>query len=230
MKDVHEIRRQNLCFLIEQYGSIANLNTVLGRARTDSTISQYKNAIPYRDRTSKRVMGASMARTIEDKLRLGYGWMDRDHSEEVPPNLRQGELMEKTSIVTIKPIEDGSVKKSSQSFQSYLKGIDMSEYFLKHAVLATSRDNLRTFLVDDTNLNTVAPFGSIVLIDVGAAEFSKDGIYLLKINGQFTLRRIVIKVGGSYVISNDIDAQEVESLEDVEIVGRGCYIWTGHNI
>lgn len=77
---VYEIRHENLLSLIAQYGSLANLNEALGRKRNDAALSLIKNkSIGFRGKT--RNMGTTLARLIEEKLKLEDGWMDKDHSQ-----------------------------------------------------------------------------------------------------------------------------------------------------
>lgn len=85
MKTSTEIRRENLNILIERYGSIANLNAQLGRNRKDATLSQIRKGSVHSGTGRPRIMGDTMAREIETKLSLGYGWMDADHSGEAFP-------------------------------------------------------------------------------------------------------------------------------------------------
>lgn len=91
METVTEIRRQNLNFLIEQYKTIANLNLALGRPRHDSTLSQIRNQVKINKRQGLRSMGIAMARSIEEKLHLPVGWMDKIHEDKLPIPARQEE-------------------------------------------------------------------------------------------------------------------------------------------
>lgn len=76
MQTIAEIRRARLETLIEQHGSIANLNEALGRARTDPKLTQIRNANMRPGRDMPYQMGDSGAREIEEKLGLERGWMD----------------------------------------------------------------------------------------------------------------------------------------------------------
>ena len=80
MQTIAEIRRTRLEQLIEQHGSIANLNIALGWARTDPKLTQIRNANTRQGRDKPYQMGDAMAREIETTLQLERGWMDN------PPN------------------------------------------------------------------------------------------------------------------------------------------------
>jgi hypothetical protein len=84
MKTIAEIRRLRLEQLITQYGSIAALNAALKRARTDSKLSQLRNASARKGRDRPTQMGDAMARLIEATLKLESGWMDNLPAYEDP--------------------------------------------------------------------------------------------------------------------------------------------------
>ncbi len=76
MQTVSETRRNRLEMLIERHGSVAELNTALGWARTDPKLAQIRNANIRKGRAKPHQMGDAMAREIEEKLTLALGWMD----------------------------------------------------------------------------------------------------------------------------------------------------------
>lgn len=84
MKTNDEIRRDNLLLLIAKYGSIANLNEALGKARNDATLSQLKNLSKDSKTGVPKAMGNSSARHIEEALKLEIGWMDHSHVSTEP--------------------------------------------------------------------------------------------------------------------------------------------------
>lgn len=80
MKTIAEIRRDNLQDLIEQAGSIAELNERMHWDRTDPRLTRIRNANVRGDRGKPFQMGEAMAREIEKNLGLEEGWMDNIHS------------------------------------------------------------------------------------------------------------------------------------------------------
>lgn len=84
MKTIAEIRRIRLEQLIERYGSTADLNVALGKARTDSKLSQLRNASARKGRAKPSQMGDKIARDIEEALNLESGWMDNLPTYEDP--------------------------------------------------------------------------------------------------------------------------------------------------
>lgn len=81
MKTVEEIRRDWLLRLIEKYGSLAELNGQLGRARTDATLAQIKAMSPNKSGVPRQ-MGSDLARDIETTLGLERGQLDHELSPE----------------------------------------------------------------------------------------------------------------------------------------------------
>jgi len=76
MQTVEEIRREWLIELIRRHKTIANLNLVLGRSKTDATLSQIKNQAVDSKSGNPRNMGSPLAREIESKLGLEPGSLD----------------------------------------------------------------------------------------------------------------------------------------------------------
>lgn len=78
MKTIEEIRHEWIMRLIEKYGTIANLNTALGRERTHAAMSQLKNKAPNTRTGKVRSMGSELAREIEEKLGMECGTLDHE--------------------------------------------------------------------------------------------------------------------------------------------------------
>lgn len=83
MRTINEIRHANLLLLIDEYGSLAELNDQLGLPRTDATLSQIKNRSKDSKTGKPRVMGDVLARRMEAALGKQTGWMDN-------PQYKQG--------------------------------------------------------------------------------------------------------------------------------------------
>ena len=92
MKTAEENRKDWLDRLIQEHGSIANLNNKLDRDRTDATLSQIKNQSAHHKTGKPRAMGSEIARDIEEKLGRERGALD------YPPTQVKGNPL-------IKPVE-----------------------------------------------------------------------------------------------------------------------------
>lgn len=86
MKTIAEIRRERVEELIEQHGSIANLNVALSWPRTDPKLAQIRNANTRPGRDKPYQMGDAMAREIEETLGLERGWMDNARNPYTLPS------------------------------------------------------------------------------------------------------------------------------------------------
>ncbi len=72
----------------------------------------------------------------------------------------------------------------------------------------------------DNSLSKTIPYGSIVIVDVSVKEFIKDGIYLVRINNNTIVRKIVLAATGGYFVINDLNPPEkVDTLSDIQIFG-----------
>lgn len=229
MKTVHEIRRENLDFLIEQYRTLANLNLVLGRKRYDGTLSQIRNKAVNSATGKVRGMGSALARDIEKKLNLQQGWMDQEHDEAQTSESQNDELEKHLNSMTIPLFETGIPGKNT--IFTLFKGMQVSEFFIERIICPSDAKNLRIFLVDDNSIKSIVGFGSLVLLDVGVNTFDKDGLYLLEINGRHSLRKITMNFDGTYSVFSDLcGAQKLETLDSLKFVGVARYIWSGRNI
>jgi hypothetical protein len=85
MVPVGEVRRLRLKDLIQEHGSIAKLNEALGRVKTDATLSQYVNRSKDSRSGKPKYMGDTMAREIEETLKLPLGWMDSSEDVALSP-------------------------------------------------------------------------------------------------------------------------------------------------
>ena len=78
--DVHDIRRRNLRFLIDEYAG-GNLTRFVEVTLGDSM--SYKVLQRVTSRKMKRNLGSTLARRIEKQLQFERGWMDHDRSGTV---------------------------------------------------------------------------------------------------------------------------------------------------
>lgn len=86
MKSIDDIRRGNLAFLAKENGGTSGLAAKL--EKDPSQISQWINASKDSKTGKPRGMRRQSCKEIEDKLELGEGWMDRDHSFQAPSDIR----------------------------------------------------------------------------------------------------------------------------------------------
>lgn len=228
-KPVSDIRRENLNYLIEQYGSIANLNVTLGRKRKDGTLSQIRNSAINSLTQKPRSMGSFLAREIEKKLNLAHGWMDVEHDEAQPfePIVTEDALKAQETHIT-------PISKDLETEYSF-KGIQISHYFIEKILGKTNHDDLKIHMVDDNSVASVASFGSLVLIDTSSKTIDRDGVYLLQLNDRPVLRVVGMNFAGGVTIHSDLDMGRserlnTEDLKALKVIGRAVYAWVGKNL
>ena len=78
--DIHEIRRRNLRYLIEEHanGNLSHFVEV-----TLGGLTSYKGLQRVTGPRAARNLGSALARKIEAQLQLERGWVDHDHSGTV---------------------------------------------------------------------------------------------------------------------------------------------------
>lgn len=76
MKTVEEVRRERLKMLVEEHGSLVELNSKTGKTSRDSTYSQILTRAAGSKTQKAKEMGSAMARSLEEALGKPRGWMD----------------------------------------------------------------------------------------------------------------------------------------------------------
>ena len=212
-----EVRRANLELLIEAYETIAQLNKVLGKPRTDSSLSQIRNRTVNTVNHCSRRMGSKFAREIEKKLSLPVNWMDIEHPEgsseievlNVPFSENSDDLG-----ISISEIEhpERELARLGNKFLSFISND------IRPA-------GLRFFEVENDDFADI-PRNSIVIIDNDTKTYKNPGVYLLEAFGERRLVKIRRGLDGNYILSQADDVQEtMASLEEISIVGRAVYLW-----
>lgn len=228
MKTVSEIRRENLVFLIEMYGSIAKLNLVLGRGRKDGTLSQIKNRAINSASGAKRNMGNVLAREIEKKLNLELGWMDEEHPEKLAIKEINNKVFKQNKAVLIPLLDEIPVDSDISNLDDSIKGVNMSDLMIEQYFPGVPKRYLRTFAVpDNSGMPTIAK-GNFVILNTSIKKFEGDGWYLVNVQGFKTLRRIFYDFRGGFKIeSGDAGPQFVENLDFVTIEAKIVFAWIG---
>lgn len=229
-----EIRRSNLLFLIEQYGSIKRLNLALGRKEKDATLSQIKNKAPSSKTGAARQMGVAVARDIEKKLNYPFGWMDEEHPEIQPEpqgtgeiNLKLGEKHKTTSLFTVIPLFEIRKRTTDGKFVPFRIGeIEMPNIFLERSAYPIEAEKALSFYVDELTANDFVSFGSIIVLDKSVKNYSKDGLYLVEINGNVFFRKIISSAKGGFIVQSSLsNSEHVQDLENLRIIGLCVFCW-----
>lgn len=224
MAEVHEIRRKNLIDLIFMCKTVANLNSALGRKRYDGTLNQIKNKSQPPSAKGPRLMGAELAREIEMKLHLSPGWMDVIHEEHQTEQIKSTEKCLRFTAYKVARHYLNNVIDSSSVSTVFDEGMKLNEYFIKTVLKASSEDNLRFVVVEENSLKSMIKSGDTLILDLGINAFTRDGIYLIEINGEQLLRLITIDYEGGYQIRTEDFYQHLPDLSKLRILARALCV------
>jgi len=234
VRKISLIRQKNLLYLIEQYGSIARLNLALGRPKKDATLSQVKNFAKHHKTNKPREMGVALARSIEEKLNYPLGWMDKEHPEiqPLPENLDgitsiAEEKKFSSSKFTVIPLFEIRRRATDGRFVPFKIGdIQMPDIFIEKSAYPIRVEKAESFYVDELTSSDLVPYGSIVILDKSVHSYTKDGLYLVELNGSVVFRKIISSAKGGFIVqSSSTYSEHIQNLEPLKILGFGVFIW-----
>lgn len=200
MKTSTEIRRENLNILIERYGSIANLNDQLGRNRKDATLSQIRKGSVHSGTGRPRVMGDTMAREIEAKLSLGYGWMDADHANEAFP--------EEDDLIYLRRlnVEACCGFRGVQNYEdeAYVDLMGVSRVWFRENISRIRENGYDIITATGDSMEPTLRNGDLVVIDrMDTAITKREGVFCLLIDNDLYLKRVQRVPGNLRFISDN---------------------------
>lgn len=221
MKTSTEIRRENLNILIERYGSIANLNAQLGRNRKDATLSQIRKGSVHSGTGRPRIMGDTMAREIETKLSLGYGWMDADHSGEAFPEeddliyLRRLNVSACCGVAGVQNYED----------EAYVDLMGVSRVWFKENISQIRENGYELITASGDSMEPTFRNGDLIVVDRQDRDLKRDGVFCVLVDGDLYVKRVQRIPGAVLFISDnslyrpfEIPIKEVEFR--LQVLGR----------
>mgnify|MGYP005839286025 FL=1 len=234
MRAISLVRQRNLLYLIEQYGSIARLNLALGRPKKDATLSQVKNFAKHHKTNKPREMGVALARSIEEKLNYPPGWMDKEHPEIQPIPENQEDIKSITEEkkasslkLTVIPLFEIRRRSTDGRFVPFKIGnVQMPDIFIEKSAYPIRAEKAESFYVDELTSSDLVPYGSIVILDKSVRNYTKDGLYLVELNGSVVFRKIISSAKGGFIVqSSSTNSEHIQNLETLKILGFGVFIW-----
>lgn len=221
MKTSTEIRRENLNILIERYGSIANLNGQLGRNRKDATLSQIRKGSVHSGTGRPRIMGDTMAREIETKLSLGYGWMDADHSGEAFP--------EEDDLIYLRRLNVSACCGASgvQNYEdeAFVEQIQVSRPWFQENISKIREQGYELITASGDSMEPTFRNGDLIVVDRQDRDLKRDGVFCVLVDGDLYVKRVQRIPGAILFISDnslyrpfEIPIKEVEFR--LQVLGR----------
>lgn len=232
MREVNKIRKENLEALRERYKTLSNLNVAIGKRKTDSTLSQILNGARDTRTGNVKNLGDRLARTIEEKLSLGRGWLDCDHTGMVIPSIDE-ETYDTTEVAVIPVYAGGGGMAKHHEIMSedvIVGDLTLSRTFLKTLGYNEPDGLTVTTGYGDSMRPTILP-GAKILVDSSIRSFSGNGIYLLEVLGNEFIKRLTMKMNGQIVVSTDNPvaslSEYLDGNHEVQIRGKVIYYWNG---
>jgi hypothetical protein len=177
-------------------------------------------------------MGDRLARSIEEKLHLPYGWMDADQTGIVVNENGEYDL-ENSYIVHEYANSAGMARTHAQLDQDVILGdITLSRFFLATLGYTNPERYLLTTITayGDSMSPTILP-GARILVDCTNKAFAGNGIYVLSVLGNQFVKRLTMRMNGRITITTDNPvetlAEELSGNEEVQILGKVIYYWNG---
>lgn len=217
MISIKEIRRNNLQRLVERHESMKRLNEVLDRK--DNVLTQIMNQSINSSTGKPKQMGDKLARSLEEKLDLGFGWMDQDHSEE-PQDSKNIITLEKLDVEAGCDPSGGPVCNDVAVVERIQVSIEwfkqnISRYRTQGHQLVTARGD---------SMEPTINSGDIVVVDVRDTDVTQEGIFCLNYGGGVTIKRIqVLPFGVEFISDNKLYNSFVlkgQELDAIKIIGR----------
>lgn len=215
MRSVNDVRKENLIVLRERFKTLANLNLAIGKRKTDSTLSQIINGAKDTRSGNVKNLGDRLAREMETKLSLGYGWMDADHSNEAFP--------EEDDLIYLRRLNVSACCGASgvQNYEdeAYVDLMGVSRVWFKENISQIRENGYEIITAAGDSMEPTLKNGDLVVIDRFDTEITKrDGVFCVLIDNDLYLKRVQRVPGSLRFISDnrlydpfEIRLAEVES-------------------
>lgn len=245
--DSKTARRYNLLALERDHRSLANIERVTEGDVKASYLSQIKGG---------RGMGDQVARTLEQRLGLGRGWMDKTHEDDAqwvaavsgmaPAAGRvlheaAARLERESSVIDVPYFENpggmggGVERQEADLLAGHLPvNLDWVRQNLPHI---TSPKNLNLMVGSGDSMDPTIRDGDPILIDRGVKEVRVDAIYVFILANEVYIKTLQkIPGDGVRVISDNkkydpyvINAANHKT-DDFEILAKVCWVWNGRKL
>ena len=219
--DLLLFRRANLQVLMEERGmNKTEFARVLNFSR------------PYLSRlfTEDNLFGSRTARAIERHMKLPFGFLDADHDLRAPNST--WETPDQLGDLAYAVVENRNIHRRGLEGDSNELGANLRPLYIRKDYLVaqkvTSRSNLFVVTAPDASMSPTLEENGVALIDVGQLDIVNGEIYLLRMNDDQSLRRLIGMFGGDLIlrVDNSLYKDQIvakSELSRLEIVGR--VIW-----
>lgn len=223
MRNIEEIRTENLNELIELHGGVKNFATKIDRSQTQ--VSQWKNNSPDSRTGKPRVINSGSCRMIEDRLNLPNNWMDVDHSESnalLPVNRDSTQVPEGYTRISVPDVEAHAGTGGIVN-PGVLMNVDISESWIRD-VLNINPKNAAPIPVHGDSMHPTLQHGELAIYDKSVTFYNGDGVYVISQEDLVRVKRLQMMPGKLRIISDnkfyDTEIVTGEDMNLVRIIGR----------
>lgn len=221
MRDVKQNRRENLRLLVEREGSLVKLNEKLGRKKSDATLGQILNQAKDTKTGNPKNMGDKIARSLEDQLSLGYGWMDADHSNEAFP--------EEDDLIYLRRLNVsaccGSAGIQNYEDDAFVEQIQVSRPWFQENISKIREQGYELITASGDSMEPTFRNGDLIVVDRQDRDLKRDGVFCVLVDGDLYVKRVQRIPGAVLFISDnslyrpfEIPIKEVEFR--LQVLGR----------
>ena len=221
MRDVKQNRRENLRLLVEREGSLVKLNEKLGRKKSDATLGQILNQAKDTKTGNPKNMGDKIARSLEDQLSLGYGWMDADHSNEAFP--------EDDDLIYLRRLNVSACCGASgvQNYEdeAFVEQIQVSRPWFQENISKIREQGYELITASGDSMEPTFRNGDLIVVDRQDRDLKRDGVFCVLVDGDLYVKRVQRIPGAVLFISDnslyrpfEIPIKEVEFR--LQVLGR----------
>lgn len=221
MRSVNDVRKENLIVLRERFKTLANLNLAIGKKKTDSTLSQIINGAKDTRSGNVKNLGDRLAREMETKLSLGYGWMDADHSNEAFPEdddliyLRRLNVSACCGAAGVQNYED----------EAFVEQIQVSRPWFQENISKIREQGYELITASGDSMEPTFRNGDLIVVDRQDRDLKRDGVFCVLVDGDLYVKRVQRIPGAILFISDnslyrpfEIPIKEVEFR--LQVLGR----------
>jgi phage repressor protein C with HTH and peptisase S24 domain len=171
--------------------------------------------------------GEKIARSIEEHAGLPSGWLDE--LETPPPRSPRRQRILDNAIEVPLLYEQGP----NDAASIFLSPLAISRRWIERVAPLIESENLRLLRVSDDGMQPTFGSGDVLLVDIGVNECTRDGVYLLHTPRGSLIRRIRLRIDGSFEISEDSPtARSVELVAEsrLKVNARVIWAWVGKSL
>lgn len=162
---------------------------------------------------------------------------------EVPE--KRGRKVPKLSLVPPSPTDDVHVPvlanaasmgpgASALAVDVVTGGITLAARWVQEQLRPSAPDALRFISGYGDSMSPTFSSGDMLLVDTGVREVGVGGIFVLKAHDQMFVKRVSLRMNGSFEVSSDNPVHKTVDVLDgsaqVDIIGRVVWVWNGKKL